>query len=91
MQSVIYLNAMRKKTVKNDNKPSEYEIAGEKVTFGLCYICVMNINGTNMGYKCISCIRTYHGRCIKKLNIFDEETDKKFKCATCKKCKTGEA
>ncbi|CAH1111633.1 unnamed protein product [Psylliodes chrysocephalus] len=68
--SNILLRKSDKETFKN-----------EKVTKGLCYNCVKNIKSSRCGIRCLTCLRTFHFICVKKIQYGLKS--KTFKCKSC--------
>lgn len=71
---------------KENDEGKQYEVRGNLIKRGICYICVRSINVSCHGFKCSICNRTYHESCIKNHRLFDISVDETFTCKTCK-CK----
>lgn len=40
----------------------------ERSTNGICFICTFNLTNSNAGIKCLTCLRVFHPKCIRKHN-----------------------
>jgi hypothetical protein len=56
---------------KENDEGKQYEVRGNLIKRGICYICVRSINVSCHGFKCSICNRTYHESCIKNHRLFD--------------------